>query len=159
MPGILILMHNPANVKMCAKIAESFLRNHAFNSKIIAPVDFVTPGVDQQHMPEKIVKLIPTDNEIRIIFFEANLGYPAHESLSTPTVEVLKFLIQSCPEATFILKSHTNKAIQNAQDILQEEKISSERIFPDGGPLKMSDTLKQVMCEAFNEQRSKITLR
>ena len=108
---------------------------------------------------EKIVKLIPTDNEIRIIFFEANLGYPAHESLSTPTVEVLKFLIQSCPEATFILKSHTNKAIQNAQDILQEEKISSERIFPDGGPLKMSDTLKQVMCEAFNEQRSKITLR
>lgn len=73
---------------------------------------------------------------------EANLAYPAHENLSKPTVEVLKYLNKSCPMATFILKSQTDKAIQNAHTILQEEKVPSERVFPDGGILKISDKLK-----------------
>ncbi|MCL9684744.1 hypothetical protein [Legionella maioricensis] len=156
MSEILILMHNPVNVKIGKKVVELFLKEYSFDSTIIAPPDFVIPGVDPHQMPEKIMELIPTNNEIRIIFFEANLGYPGQENLREPTVEVLKFLIKNCPEATFILKSQTEAAIKNAQIILQEEQIASEQIFPDGWMLKINDDIKQAMRNALEEQNLKI---
>lgn len=48
MSGILILMHNCVNVKIWAKMAALFLKEYALDSKIMAPIDFVTPGVNQQ---------------------------------------------------------------------------------------------------------------
>ncbi|BCA94838.1 hypothetical protein TUM19329_11990 [Legionella antarctica] len=158
MSAILILMHNPLNVKICEGMTGRFLQEQAIDSKILAPVDFVKPGVNQAQMPEKIAKLIAADNDIRIIFFEANLGYPGQEALNATTIEVLQYLIENCPNATFILKSQTEKAIKNAQYILQGEHVPSVKIVPAGGKMKLSEELKELIYRVFEEGSLKMTL-
>jgi len=149
MAEILILRHHTITTKVNAKLVDIFLKEQGFECQITAPIDFVTPGVDQHEMQEKIALLVPDDNAILFIFFEANLGYPGREILTHSTIEVLKYLSQKCPEAMIVLKSNTRRAIKQAIDILKQESFPLEQVIAQEGVTQLTDELKEMIREKF----------
>ena len=129
MPGILILRHNQFLLSINQKLVEKFLSSRNIEAEIIAPNDFVAltnqkEGVPFNKFMSTLVGLAKKwPSNICIIFFEANLGFPGQEILDEATTTMLSYLVRKYPEAIFILKSQTEKAVVNAAQLLKEQCI------------------------------------
>ncbi len=108
---------------------------------LIAPEDFCAAEFN----PETLKTLIENLNDVQLIFYEANLGYPSREKANK---EALKILTEKYPQAVIVLKSNTEKAIHSAQHFLLDKlHLPSEQVTSILGKDILTKEVKNIIQE------------
>ena len=69
------------------------------------------------------------------------------EDLNKASVTMLKLLIDTYPEAIFILKSHTEQAVTNAAELLNNIGVPVEHIISSVGIDSITDEMKELIID------------
>ena len=153
MPSILILRHNFMTQKINHKLVSDFLHKHQINSNVIAPEEQAYTLFCKNPIAKLVKGLVAGNNDIKIIFFEANYGYPSEKELHETTKSVLSYLAQNCPDAVIILKSTTRDAIQCAEQHLKDKKFPENQIICEEDVATLTPAIKdliRVRCRDFD---------
>ena len=154
----LLICHTPdltiTLLKLTENLIKQFFASKKIRSRVIAPSEaLVLSYADKAKYYETLLALLESlPPDVEIVIFEANLGFPGEEVLNKDTLNLLQFLITKYSTAFFFLKSATEQAVTNAEEVLKHKGIPPERIISSDAIKVFSDEMREILLNTFTKE-------
>lgn len=152
MSEILLLVHHQTDLKVIERIISMIIRNNNLETTIIAPKEIANRTIPKNQIDTFLKDLLQDQVDVKVISFEANLGFPASEVLNEPTQKALDLIVEKYPDAMIILKSRTQLAIEKAQQYLDSKDFNG-CIIQEHDVVGLSPRTKESIIETIQESQ------